>query len=374
MFLNNLYFLHFIPDIINFLFLLIVLTYLGIKYNIKKNLFIILVIFLFSPFLFYFLFSWDIFPDQSKYADVVYNFRNFNYNKSLSLFLTSRVDIASLLLAFFPIPFVTTIISVGLINKAILYATILYFLKKKKYFLINLLLFLPSIIFFSSVALREMLVISTAIIFFYFFLEKKNYVISLFFVILFLLIKPHFGILCLGISIAYYIFLIKLNLNVINKTALNSFIVSIIFLLIALLILKDSLINFRNGFFEEEFGYNLIMRNQTITISTILNSLIQFFFSPLSTKAFDLLTVIIFIENLFLIYVAIILIKKIYKENQCKAIFWLVIWVLLFTLFAFVLFNAGTVWRYKFVIQIVIISAMYFSLNNKNRYIYLLKI
>ena len=148
MFLNNLHFLHFIPDIINFLFLLIVLTYLGIKYNIKKNLFIILVIFLFSPFLFYFLFSWDIFPDQSKYADVVYNFRNFNYNKSLSLFLTSRVDFASLLLAFFPIPFVTTIISVGLINKAILYATILYFLKKKNISLLIYYYFYLQLFFF----------------------------------------------------------------------------------------------------------------------------------------------------------------------------------------------------------------------------------
>ena len=220
MFLSNLHFLHFIPDIINFLFLLTLLTYLGIKYNIKKNLFIILFIFLFSPFLFYFFFPWDIFPDQSKYANLVYNFRNFSYNKSLSLFLTSRVDFASFLLAFFPVPFVTTIISVGLINKGILYATILYFLKKKKYFLINLLLFLPSIIFFSSVSLRDMLVISTGIIFFYFFLEKKNYVISFFLAVLFLLIKPHFAILCLGISVAYYIFFIKLNLNVINNTVL----------------------------------------------------------------------------------------------------------------------------------------------------------
>jgi uncharacterized protein involved in response to NO len=102
------------------------------------------------------------------------------------------------------------------------------------------------------------------------------------------------------------------------------------------------------------------------------SKLIQFLLSPLSTKELNLWTIIIFIENLFLLYVLVILLKKIYKENQCKAIFWFLTWLFLFTIFGFVIFNAGTIWRYKFVLQIVIISGMYFSLNNKNKYINLL--
>jgi hypothetical protein len=372
MFLSNLQYLHFIPDIINLLFLLILLIYVGIQYNIKKKFLIILSLFLFTPFLFYFLFPWYFFPDQSKYADTVYNIRNFSYDKSLVLLLFNRVDFSSLLLALFPVPFITTIISVGLINKVVLYVTILYFLIKKKYFLINLLLFLPSIIFFSSVALRDMLVIGLGIFFFYIFLEKKNYLQSFFFAALFLNIKPHFGIICLLFSISYYIFFIKLNLKIINKSSLGIFMTLIIFSFTALFFFQNMLINFRMGFLLEDFAYLLLTRDETITISIILNSFIQFLFSPLFTKELNLWNMIIFIENLFLLYVAIILLKKIYKENQCKAIFWVLAWLFSFTIFGFTIFNAGTVWRYRFVIEIVLISAMYFSLNNKNRYINLL--
>jgi hypothetical protein len=372
MFLSNLHLLHFIPDIINSLFFLIFLIYFYIKYQIKKNLIIILSVFLFTPFLFYFLFHWSMFPDQSKYADTIYDFRTFSYDKSISFVLNSRVDFSSFLYAFFPLPFLSTIISVGLINKGILFGIILYFLNKKKKFLANLLLFLPSMIFFSSIALREMLVIGVGVIFFYLFLEKKKYFKSFFFAVIFLLIKPHFGILCLGISIGYYFYFTKLNLNVINKNALSQLILLIIFLTTSLFFFQDILIDKRNDYFSEEFGYKLIGRDEVITAFTILNSFIHFFFSPLSTKEFNLWTVIIFIENLFLLYVAFVLLNKIYKENQCKAFFWILTWLFLFIIFGFVIFNAGTIWRYKFVIQIVIISAMYFSLNSKNRYINLL--
>ena len=372
MFLSNLHFLHFIPDIINLIFFLFFLIYFCARYHIKKNIIIILSIFLLTPFLFYFLFPWGLFPDQSKYADIIYDLRNLNYDKSISFLLSNKVDFSSLIYAFFPVPFVTTIISVSLINKGILYAVILYLFNKKKYFLVNLLLFLPSIIFYSSVALREMLVIGLGITFFYIFLEKKNYFQSFFFAALLILTKPHFGIACLAVSIGYYIFFIKLNLNVINKIAFYFFTLSIIFFFIFLFFFQDLLINHREGFFLEEFSYKLLMRDETITISTILNSFIQFLLSPLFTKELSLWTITIFIENLFLLYVLVILLNKIYKENQSKAIFWFLTWLFLFTIFGFVIFNAGTIWRYKFVLQIVMISAMYFSLNNKKKYINLL--
>ena len=146
----------------------------------------------------------------------------------------------------------------------------------------------------------------------------------------------------------------------------------IIFSFTVLFFLQNELINYRMGFLVEDFAYQLLVRDETITISIILNSFIQFLFSPLFTKELNLWNMIIFIENLFLLYVAIILLKKIYKENQCKVIFWVLVWLFSFTIFGFTIFNEGTIWRYRFVIEIVLISAMYFSLNNKNRYINLL--
>jgi hypothetical protein len=246
----------------------------------------------------------------------------------------------------------------------------LYFLNKKKYFLVNLLFFLPSIIFFSSVALKEILVIGLAIAFFYYFLEKKNYFKSFFFATLLILVKPFFGFMCLTIAFGYYFFFVKLNLNLINKISFKSFIVFIVltvFFLTALFFLQDLLIVLRKGFFSEEYGYQLLLRKEDITISVILKTFIQFLFSPLSMKDIYSWAIIIFIENLFLIFVVIILLKKIYKENQCKAIFWIITFLFLFMISGFILFNAGTIWRYKFVEQIVMISAMYFSLKNNKQ-------
>jgi len=215
MFLSNLHFLHFIPDIINLIFFLFFLIYFCARYHIKKNIIIILSIFLLTPFLFYFLFPWGLFPDQSKYADIIYDLRNLNYDKSISFLLSNKVDFSSLIYAFFPVPFVTTIISVSLINKGILYAVILYLFNKKKYFLVNLLLFLPSIIFYSSVALREMLVIGLGITFFYIFLEKKKLLSILFFCCITYINKASFWncVPCSIYRLLYFFYKIKFKCN-----------------------------------------------------------------------------------------------------------------------------------------------------------------
>jgi hypothetical protein len=116
----------------------------------------------------------------------------------------------------------------------------------------------------------------------------------------------------------------------------------------------------------------LIKRDEIITIPTILISAIIFLFSPLSTSEPNLLNSLIFIENLFLIYVKIALLKLIYRENQSKAVFWILVWIIIFTMSGFIVFNAGTIWRYKFVVQMFLVYAMYFSLNNKKRQVNLL--
>jgi hypothetical protein len=373
MFLDNLHPIQFIPDILNAIYFLIVIIFLSIKYKLKKKYIIILSISLCTPFLFFFMFHWSFLPDQSKYSKIVYDLRNFSYDNSIFSLLSSRVSFASLLLALFPIPFVTSIISVGLINKGLLCAIIFYFLNKKNHhFIINLLVFLPSMIIISSIALREMLITALGILFFYFFLEKKNYFASIFWSVLLLLTKPHLGILCMGAAIIYFILFVKLNLNKINNISFSIFIVVLILLFIVLFLSQDILIHFREGFFSEEFSYDLIKRDEIITIPTILISAIIFLFSPLSTSEPNLLNSLIFIENLFLIYVKIALLKLIYRENQSKAVFWILVWIIIFTMSGFIVFNAGTIWRYKFVVQMFLVYAMYFSLNNKKRQVNLL--
>ena len=169
MILEHINFSQFLPDIFNCLLILFGTNYFCQRYQINNNIFIFLCISLLSPFFFYWLWPWTFLPDQSKYSDAVYNLRNFNFNEPISILFSSRVYLSSLLLAAFPIPFVSTIISIAIINKGILYLVILNFLRTKKHnLLVFLLLFSPSMIVISSVALRDMLVIALGIFFFYF--------------------------------------------------------------------------------------------------------------------------------------------------------------------------------------------------------------
>jgi hypothetical protein len=366
MLLDDITFTQFIPDLINVLFLLTIIIIFIIRFKIKDKYFVFFSLSLFMPFLFYFFWHWSLLPDQSKYIQRVYNIRNLSFEEPIFSILFSRIDTASLLLALFPIPFVSTIVSVALINKAILLATVIYFISKKKYyFVVSLLLFLPSMIVVSSVALRDMLVIAVGILFFYFFIEKKNYFKSIFYFILFLFIKPHLAIISLTISISYLLFFEKLKLKIINKGSFIALLLTIIFISIIIFFFSNYLINYRSGFISEEFNYQWSGGADNFSILSILLSFFMFLFSPLSTEIINLKNIIIFIENIFVIYLLIILLKLIYRENKIKAIFWVFVWFLLFIIFGFVLVNAGTIWRYKIVLEIIYLSAIYFSLKKK---------
>jgi hypothetical protein len=97
---------------------------------------------------------------------------------------------------------------------------------------------------------------------------------------------------------------------------------------------------------------------------------INFLFSPISTEGMNLMNIIILTENLFIIFIVILFLKKIYKENKNKAIFWIHVWITTFAFQAYIITNAGTIWRYKFTIQIVLLCATYFSLENKKKLTY----
>lgn len=356
------------PDIFNFFFLFLFVFYFSIKYQIGKKYIIIFFIFLLLPFFFYWLWNWTYLPDQSKYSDLVYNFRNFQYNDTISSILGNRVVFSSLLLALFPIPFVTTIVSISLINKGILLVTIFYFVKQNKYyFLIYLLIFLPSMIVISSIALRDMLVLVIAIFFFYFFLDKKNYLKSVFFGILFLLVKPHLATIFVTTAISYYIFFEKFNSSKTNKFLF------ILCFLIPLLILiyftQEILISIKHGFFAEEFGFQLLEKNDfEMSISLIVSSFINFLFSPISTNVLNFMNILIFLENIFITIVTIVILKFIYQENKNKAIFWILVWISTFLIFGFILENAGTIWRYKFLIQFILLCAIYFCYKSQKKF------
>ena len=116
-----------IPDFLNILVVFFIFYYFISRFKINKIFLIYLTILLISPLLINdFLISWTMFPDQSKYAQAVYLFRNFEYKilfekKILSLENQYfSANLASFILSLFPIPFITTIKSIGIINRGII--------------------------------------------------------------------------------------------------------------------------------------------------------------------------------------------------------------------------------------------------------------
>ena len=103
-------------DLNNALIAVLITTYLSLKYKIPKIFLIILILHIFIPFFLNgFLFTPEYMPDQFRYWNAVIQFRslNFNFEESITVYT------AGLLLSLVPIPFIFSLISIGIMNKLI---------------------------------------------------------------------------------------------------------------------------------------------------------------------------------------------------------------------------------------------------------------
>ena len=362
--LYNISYFELIPDIINFFFLSLFFFFFFKKYKIKLIFFLIAISSLTLPFILYWFWDWSYLPDQSKYANSVYNLRNFNFVEIEISYLTNRVSIASLLMALFPVPFVTTIISISIINKGFLLISIFLFLKNKiiPNALIFLLLLSPSYLVISSVALRDLLVVLSGIFFAYYFFAKKIFK-TIFFLILFFLLKPHLAVYFMFVLLVYYWFF-YFNIKLINKI-----IISIFFIILLFFFMNEFwyiVQKIRYGFIQENFNYTYINKNiiETTTIILFLKSFIKFLFLPIEDNIFTIINLIIFLENYIYLFFLIFYLTKVYKDKILKAMYWIVILLFSFTIAGYLIENPGTLWRYKIVLQSVLLFSIYFSLNN----------
>ena len=340
-----------------------------LKYRINSRYFYILSIFLLFPFFLYWLWDWTFLPDQNKYASRIYEIRNLNYNNinlSLSFF---KVELSSLLMALFPLPFVNTIVSVSLINRCLISFLILIFLKNKKLSISTtaILLFSPSIIVMSSVALRDTITFIFGLLFVYYFFNKKNFYKSLFFLILLILTKPHFALIILFISFFYYLlFFLK------KKFLLKVTLISTLFFILSYHIdqIFFKILTLKKNFDSEEFNYKsyyvLNLDDNIFEFSTIFNNFLKFFFSPILTNSISFIAILIFVESLILFSILIFYLFKIFTKSKLKAIYLIFCFFLVFILLSIIVNNAGTLWRYKVNFLIIFVFIVNFISCKKN--------
>ena len=114
-------------DFVNIIYILTILLIVQKTYKIKNLYFIILVCHLFSIFLFNgFFFESNYMPDQFKYLELAKDIRGFNI-EDLSQHSKNTIFYSGLVFGLFPIPFIDSLYSIGMIN-FLLYLAIFIFI------------------------------------------------------------------------------------------------------------------------------------------------------------------------------------------------------------------------------------------------------
>jgi len=394
-----------IYDCGTYFLLSIIFLILHKKKIININLLLLSLVFLLTPFLFNgLLLDWSTFPDQSKYVNystqirdlpkVIFGklFKNnlilssnfyreiiFDINYTMNSPPTSsnlRIYIPSVLYAFSPILSVDTYKGIALFNRAIFLLTWIFFTKKKFLDKYNSIFFLiiPSLILYTSLALRESLIILLMLWFTYFFYQKRILFTGLTLLALFFL--KYQMLLIVGI------FLIFDRIIKNNSISFRFLFLTVSALVIFTFTLQDEilyLINYyRLGFFSEEFGaYKSI--SSTIgyekfaiafnlsSIPIILNSYLNFIIPPIFKGNFSLFYIIHLIEVFIIyiyLYIRINLQKNFNRYILCK---WVLVLIFSYFIYSLIIFNDGTLHRYKIPILFFVIFGYFVNVKVKEK-------
>ena len=359
----------FFYELNNLLFVSLITFYFGIKHRIPKIFLVIMLFHFILPFLLNgLMFSPDYMPDQYRYWNGVVQFRslNFDFEESITVYF------ASLLLSLVPVPFIFSLMSVGLINKLIFSLTFIYLYKIKFLNRISawFYIFYPSFALYSGLALRDTLILffmvmSSAM------LLKRFYIKSMLFTLPLLILKFPIAPI-LFITHAGYIFCIK-NKNIFSRKRFLLYLFSLLCLyLIISPILIEPINIYRMALYFEDMntlnGYSSINSLSSLS-AEIIYGLNSAFFSPnpLSSSGFQFIQSI---ENIF-IFIFLFTILLIHKNNNNigRLIFWIISFLIIISIYSLVVFNLGTFSRYKYPMVawfvIIVTYEIYRSSNKK---------
>ena len=353
--------LNYIYDLGTYFLLTLIFFYLHKIKVINSKLLLISIIFLFTPFFFNgLLFDWTFLPDQNKYVQTAEDFRSdfssFYENEENYTYAHLKITLPSLFYAISPIVSLETIKGIALWNRALFLFSWIFFAKKKYLNSFNSILFLmsPSLILYSSVSLRENLIILLMFWFIYFWYEKKK-LLMISVLIIISLIKPQ----NLFMIFLFFIFN-KIFLK--NKINFKFLILVILSGLIIYFFLVDDLLLFinhlRKGFYLEQYGSYVSLSApkiyKEISLDLSLESLIlsiigllNFILSPIFKNNISLLTVIIFFEGLIITGYILLSFKLNYFKNKYIIMKWIIILIINFWIYSLIVFNEGTMHRYK---------------------------
>jgi hypothetical protein len=346
-----------ILDLGNYSLFCLIFYYFFEKKYIDGYFLSLICILMLTPFMFNNMYiDWKLSPDQSKYLSLSHSLRNefqfFNFERFNNLGQL-KVYITGYIFAISPTLNLETFKSIAFFNRFLLVGTSFFLFKKKKIDanLVLITFLSPSLTYFSSVTLREILILVLMIWVIYFLLEKKNIFLLITLILLFLIKAQNLFILLFFISLYFYL----------NSNKKFYFILSISIVILFLFIFfgtdfYEALNLARKGLFLEAYGsYKGITSNNVYenlnfdlnSLIVILKSLLYFTTSPIF-NAVSALKFFVIIET-FLLYAYFIreLIK--YKNTNILniSVVWMLVMFFSFSLYSIVVFNDGTIHRFR---------------------------
>lgn len=365
-----------IISIFNFTFLFSIFFYLNKKKFIKKDLLIIFFFSLLSVFFINgFFFSEGYMPDQEHYLNLNRDIRNFDFYfmEYYHVKLSDRTFLAAFIQSLIPIPIIHSVLDVSLAQKFLYLCTFLYLHNKKalNQYSFAIFLFLPSIILYTGVALKESLVFSLVVLAFYSSISK-NIILSIVLYTILLSIKPQIAIIGFVFNIVYFL-IFYLNYSKIIKIILFGF---ILLLGITVFYMNIEIINLAyNERRVIEATYDLSnsipdyidFSNFYSVAGLIIFSFKNFYTNPNIFNAENLFQFIQSIENIAIIVILILNFAYCYSLNKSKALFWLCYLVLGTIMIGGLVFNFGTMTRWKIEIIMYYIFYLNFTCEIKKK-------
>lgn len=364
-------------DLINVIYILTIFLIIDKYYNMNRRYLLILILHLFSIFLFNgFLFDPDYMPDQFKYLKVAQNIREFDFLNNDGFSNGYTVYFSGVFFGLFPLPFINSLYSLGMIN-FLLYLFIFLFMYKKRFldsrFITYFYLLYPSLALYSSLALRDIFIFTIMFFATYYILIVKKSLIG--FGSIFLLQFVKFQNLL--------IYVLAFILSILLSRKINKYYLifgTIAFISIVLLFSNYFTIEMLNHYRLAFYNENLSDMKEAFTpivsyfdlIVTSMPSILTFMFRPLPWEEFGMLQLLQFVENIVIFIFILYIIRqnfkyKLWKMQEVRFLNTLLFWALL--IYGLVSYNSGTAVRYKFpFIVIHIIYSWYFIYQAKQCY------
>ena len=312
------------------IFLLILFYFKKLNYT---ELFVWLFGFLSIIFIVFVFDMQSLFPDSGGYLRCVRDIRdNFSFDEfgcqstfqgfsteSETLSLPShKRGLTGILYAIVPIPFITTLASLGVVNKIYLFGLYMFLRERlnnnQSKIILLFSFFLPTVLIYSSNGLRDNLIMVNQVLLLFAIIEKR-FLFSTFLLAILFAIKTQNALI---LSLLYFgVFIFRSH-----KSFAHLFVYSMV--VFAVLIINQELIvstlnYFRLAFINEEGGWGVPMTISADSVaygslgSLVLSSPLTFIkamFAP--GLSLDIFNMIFFFESLVLIY---ILVKLVFLNN-----------------------------------------------------------